>query len=187
MTMLISIDVALSGAENADYCAYVVYDGNNIVHIERHRGLRYDEIVSRAVGLRDWLGQALVVIDASGNGRAVWQALHDRIGDYAVGVQIVGSRQHATTLSPAGLVHISKMQALRDFASAIQTGKIKIAAGMPLAKELVQEAASLSTKASRTGRLIVSEPDKKYAHHDDLILAAAQAMPVMAALQRQAG
>ncbi len=190
MTMhLISIDPALS---NSDWCAFLVFNitGNDtaeIVHIERHRNLRYDEIVSRTLALRDWLGGCPCVVDASGNGRPIFQALQDKVGTHAIGIQITGSKNHATKLSLAGLFHISKMQAIKNFASAIRTGKIRIAAGMPLAKELVAEASSLSTKVSRAGRLIVSEPDRKMGvKHDDLVLAAAQAMPVLAQLE-QAG
>ena len=152
-----------------------------LVHLERHQGLRHAEIVQRVIALRSWLATPFgnnvatchLACDSSGAGRPIYDMLRAEIGSVVHGVKISGADQNPGQMSSDGIHSVSKLQSYMALDSAIQAGRLKIAEQMPLASTLMAEAAALSAQISSAGRVIIAAPDPSHSRFQDMIEASA--------------
>ena len=116
---------------------------------------------------------APIIFDASGIGRTVAKLLHDahlrrELGDYMPQpIIITGAAKMVRNQVP-----------LADLIAAVvapmQTGRLKLAAGLPDGEALLRELLTFHTKTTPTGNL--SYGSERQRDHDDLVMAVALAV-----------
>ncbi len=111
-----------------------------------------------------------LVVDATGVGRAVLELLKQR-GLKSVAITITGGDQ--VTHAPNGL-HVPKRELVGSLQVALQTGRLKIAASLPLQPVLVEELRNFRVKVNP---LTAHDSwNAREGAHDDIVLALACAL-----------
>ncbi len=140
-------------------------------HLERlPLGTPYPAVVERVGKVSAALpGSVAVVVDAGGPGRPVVDAMRVA-GLKPIPVSITsGKRERYEN----GMVYVPKRELVRGLVAAIETGRLKIAKGLPVAGALVSELQAFRVQLTAKGR------DTYAAHsgeHDDLVLAVTLAV-----------
>lgn len=145
-------------------------------HLERFRiGLPYPRQVERIVALRDAvakLGTPRLVVDQTGVGQAVVDMLRDA-GLRLTAVTITGG--DSLTRGSGGDVRVPKRDLISSLQVATQTGRLKVAAGSPLAAALEEEMLAFRISLNDRGHDSYGN-DGSESPHDDLVLALALAV-----------
>lgn len=172
--------VGLDLGQAADYTALCVIEvppeteEYHIRHLQRFRlGTPYPEIVEKVGTVVRQFEGATLAVDATGVGRPVVDLLN-QAGLDPVAITITGGD---TATNEGRSWKVPKRDLVSTLAVAFQTGKLKIAAGIPDAKTLVDELLAFKVKISTTGH--DSYESWREGVHDDLVLAVAMAMWVI--------
>ena len=116
-------------------------------------------------------GKTTLVMDVTGVGVPVYDLLHAR-GVRPVAVTITGGR----SISGIGSqLRVPKGTLIGTLAKLFETGRLKLAAGIPNAAELIEELLNMQVKIHRRTRQ-ESYGAKGSQKHDDLVLALALAV-----------
>jgi len=150
-------------------------DFHHVVHLQRwDLGTPYRKVVADVGALirRASLQEALIVLDATGIGKAVLNLFNDAYASNALGEHwprgyvITGGREITHELVPKREL-VAKLQTL------LQAGRLKIAAGLPLADVLKREMLQFRAKTLPTGGDTYEAARER--DHDDVVLAVAMA------------
>jgi hypothetical protein len=142
--------------------------GLHVRHLERFRGLPYPEVCDRLEGLLARLAAPHeLVVDATGVGAAVTDLLRERGLRFAA-VTITGGDR--TTRDGRGGYRVPKRDLVAGLQVLLQSGRLKIAAGLPDTETLRQELLAFRVKVSASGH--DSYEAWREEDHDDLVLAA---------------
>jgi len=114
--------------------------------------------------------QYLVVLDATGVGRPVYQLLRER-EILTVPVTITAGAEEVYT--PEGEYHVPKRILASNLLVLFQTGRLKFAEGLPGVDVLIEELKKFRAKISLAGQDIYEA--WREGDHDDLVLALALA------------
>jgi hypothetical protein len=177
--------VGLDLGQARDFSAVVANDahhgrGGDVHHSITflHRfplGTSYPDVVDGVASLMRQLPARrrtpALVCDATGVGRPVLDLVRAR-GLFPIGVSITAG--DAVTRSAADDWRIAKRVLVSGLQVALQTGRLQVAAALPLTQVLVRELSSFSAKISASGS--ASFEAWREADHDDLVLALAIAV-----------
>ncbi len=150
-------------------------DFHHVVHLQRwDLGTPYRQVVADVGSLirRAGLREALIVLDATGIGKAVVNLFHeahsrDQLGEFwPRGYVITGGREITGELVPKREL-VAKLQTL------LQAGRLKVAAGLQLADVLKREMLQFRAKTLATGGDTYEAARER--DHDDVVLAVALA------------
>lgn len=178
---MIDFTVGCDLGQAADYTALTVLERGTadvfqMRHIERPRlGTPYPAIVARVKELTETAplaGRCVVVVDATGVGAPVVDLLR-MAGLRLVPVTITGGDQ--ATRDGAGGWRVPKRDLVFALLTALQTGRLLIADGLPLAPVLVNELLSFKVKID-PATAHDSYAAWREGAHDDLVLSAALAI-----------
>lgn len=169
--------VGLDLGQSQDYTALVVLERvgaeHHLRHIERFKlGTSYPDIVKRVKDLmsEETLKEAPLVIDQTGVGRPVFDMLYDTEIS-CVGITITGGD---TINRDGNNFRIPKRDLVSTLQVLFQSGRLKVAEGLPEASLLVQELLNFKVKIN-----VKTAHDSYEAWregvHDDLVLATALA------------
>ena len=146
----------------------------HVVHAQRWRGTAYPVLVDTLTDLLrrpPLAGQTDLVVDATGVGRPVLDLL-----DAAKRSGALDTWARPVTIT-AGLVEgagtVPKYALVQAVEVALQTGRLRIADGLPLAPVLREELLNFQAKVSPTGH---ARFEAAGAGHDDLVVALALAV-----------
>jgi hypothetical protein len=113
-----------------------------------------------------------LAVDATGVGKPVVEMI-DR-PDLAVElIQVLITCGHAFTRPAYDLWHLAKVQLVGTVQAALSSGRLKVAAELPLAATLVQEMKDFKARVTPAGHEVF---EGRVGRHDDLLLAVAVAM-----------
>jgi hypothetical protein len=112
-----------------------------------------------------------LVLDQTAVGRAVAKLF--RFGDIVSTRQVLISAGHAVCLDEDGCTHVPKKELVSVLQALLQTQRLRIAAGLPLAETLSRE--MVSFRASVKVASGADEVSWREREHDDLVLAVALA------------
>ena len=195
-TYVLAVDIGQSN----DYTAAVVLDSytvntsespwpsdrqlerrHDLVHAERFRDLsypaqierireRYDELKRIANEQRDAVVR--VVVDATGVGKPILDALREGGIQHALGVIITGGD---ATSSGDGVTRVPKRVLASSLQVALQAKRLQIAPELRLAETLLSEFRAFKVKISLAGHARFGNDVGAWreAEHDDLVLATA--------------
>lgn len=139
-------------------------------HIERVRGERYTRIVERLAeilhGLPN-LTESQLILDYGGVGRAVFDLAEQR-GLWPVAVTVTGGDRINGAWPD---LRVPKREVVASAQIALQTGRLRIAAGLEHASTLVKELLAFRVKISAGGH---DSYEGRDGEHDDLVMATAQ-------------
>lgn len=112
-----------------------------------------------------------LVVDQTAVGRAVAKLF--RLGDTISTRQVLISAGHSVSLDEEGCTHVPKKELVSVLQVLLQTQRLRIAAGLPLAEALSREMAAFRASVRVAG----GEEDVSWREreHDDLVLAVALA------------
>jgi hypothetical protein len=111
-----------------------------------------------------------LIVDATGVGEGVIELLSQRGLRYRAVQITAGMRSSAV----AGRYRVPKRELVGRLVGPFESGRLKIAAGMPLAEELKKELFNFDAKINPTTAHVSFEAWRE-SDHDDLVLAAALA------------
>lgn len=149
-----------------------------VTHLERIAlGTSYVVIASRIEQLARQLHflDVTTVLDAGGPGRAVIDDLRARGLPRVVAVQATGGTAATRTkLGRNGMSdwNVAKSVLLKNLSSLVYSSRLRIAAGLSEAEQLVRELADLETRVSAAGRETFDVASGAE-HHADLVSAVA--------------
>lgn len=112
-----------------------------------------------------------LVVDQTAVGRAVAQLF--RRGDTVSTRQVLISAGHTVSLDENGCTHVPKKELVSVLQVLLQTQRLRIAAGLPLAEALTVEMAAFRASVTVAGG--AEESSCRERQHDDLVLAVALA------------
>jgi len=173
-------------AQSSDYSALVIanhlqqddgekesplIDVYHVQHVQRWRGVPYPALVHEVCSILatpPLRGRIGLTIDATGVGRAVmdlfWKAHQDgNLDPPAWGLTITAGQEAA-----AG--HVPKKDLVAKLVVLFEQGRLKIAADVPLAKELQAELQEFRSRINASAHVSFDAPVGK---HDDLVIALA--------------
>lgn len=172
--------VGLDLGQAADYTAIVIAEklaeGYHIRHVKREPlGTSYPAVVEHVKTLLEteplcWPGTYLVV-DATGVGAAVVDMFR-LAGLRPICVSITGGGKET---QEGNTFHVPKRNLVGALQVLLQGGRLKIAEGIPEARDLIQELLAFRVKISDTAHDSYGN-DWRENPHDDLVLAAAMAI-----------
>lgn len=184
------LTVGLDLGQTADYSGLVIAERldlaasepgerlgerRDVVHAQRWPlGTPYPRIVEDVSALMEapTLRGAPLVIDATGVGRGVVDLFRDlhrdgRLERWPIPVTITAGEQ-------ANGLHVPKQDLVSKVQALLQSGRLLIAAAMPLREQLERELVGFTAKTSAAGRTTYEALTEKV--HDDLVLALALAL-----------
>lgn len=140
----------------------------HVRHLQRFRGVPYPEVCDRLESLLSRLTRPCeMAVDATGVGLAVVDLLRSR-GLVFRAVTITGGDKE----TGEGRIHrVPKRDLVAGLQVLLQSGRLKIAAGLPDAETLRSELVNFRVKISASGHDSYEAWREK--DHDDLVLAAA--------------
>ncbi len=148
--------------------------GYRLRHLERlNLNTAYPVVAQRAqllVAMTAHHGHTRLVMDLTGVGAPVFDLLQ-AAGVRPVAITITGGRSVSGTLEH---LHVPKRVLIGTLAALFAAGRLKIAAGIPHAAELIKELQNFQVKINRRTRQ-ESYGAKGARKHDDLVLALALA------------
>ena len=158
-----------------DYTALAVVERHgeedHLRHLERlPLGTDYPSVVAHVIDLRRQLPGCLLAVDATGVGRPVIDMLRGS-GEQVMGVSITGGKTVAQGAD--GLVRVPKAQLVQAVAGGLETGRLKVAQGLPLVDVLIRELRAFRASISAAGR---TKFEGGKGEHDDVVLAVALAL-----------
>ena len=130
-------------------------------------GTPYPKVVERIGNLIDKLPGAVLVVDATGVGRAVLDQMHEA-GLAPVAVTITGGR---FTSFDGNHWRVPKQALLRPLVAAMDAGWLKVAKGLPDAEALQVELQAFQRRITECGH----DAFQGVGEHDDLVIAVALA------------
>ena len=143
--------------------------GLRLRYIERlPLGLSYPKVVERIERLGQDLPGAVLVLDATGVGRPVFDHLA-KDGHAPIGVVITSGR---AVRQDGGLWRVPKVELLRPLVTSLEAGRLKVAKAIPDAAALVRELQAFTVTFSKQGHAGFAGRGA----HDDLVIATALAV-----------
>jgi len=141
------------------------------VHLERHRGMHYPDIVTRTM---DLLGtpevgeRPILVLDQTGVGSPVYDMFRDKnVSNYTiVGVTSTGG-QTWSVVGPRQM-NVSKVLMVSAMQVAFQSGRLKISPKLPLAEVVKKELISYRVKITLSANEQYMARDSD---HDDCVIS----------------
>jgi hypothetical protein len=177
--------LGLDLGQSLDYSALVLDElvepepGADLVHHIRHLhrwplGTSYVQIVAEVEGLvvTPPLAGPLLAVDKTGVGQAVVEMFAD-VRESAQLWPILITSGHSVTFAPDGY-HVAKIQLVSVLQACLSSGRLKIAAELPLADVLRRELLSFRVKITAAGN--ESFESWREESHDDLVLGLALAV-----------
>lgn len=169
---------ALTIVERLDVAAHTgarPSERRDVVHAQRWvLGTPYPTIVASVVELlaHPALNDAPLIVDATGVGRGITDLFRAAYKDghlsrWPVALTITAGEQ-------ANGLHVPKQDLVSRIQALLQTGRLHIAAGMPMRDQLERELAGFTAKTSASGRTIFEALTERV--HDDLVMALALAL-----------
>lgn len=170
--------IGLDLGQKRDYTAIAIVerDGERLAlrHLERLKlGTAYGHVVDRVQELMRITmlhGSVILVMDATGVGLPVFDELRSR-GFNPVGVTITGGRSVSVT---GGIVKVPKRVLVVTLVTLVESGRLKIATGLPNAPELIDELLGFKIRINRRTRRETYQAGRGTAH-DDIVVAVALA------------
>lgn len=152
-----------------------IMERRDVVHAQRWTlGTPYPRIVEDVCALlaEPALAEAPLIVDATGVGRGVTDLFRDAHRDghfsrYPIPVTITAGEQ-------ANGLHVPKQDLVSRIQALLQSGRLLIAAEMPLREQLERELVGFSAKTSASGRTTYEALTERI--HDDLVMALALAV-----------
>ena len=140
----------------------------NLRHLERRPlGETYPAVVAHCRALvRALPGDVALVVDATGVGRAVLDQMRDA-GLEPVAVTITSGKK--ARRDAAGMWRVPKRELLRPLVVAVESGRLKIAAGLPYADALTSELKAFRRAFTTAGNEVMGGVGE----HDDLVIGVA--------------
>lgn len=188
--------VGLDLAQIVDYTALAVIEWTReeargkrayaIRHLERFRGVHYDEIARRVAGVVEAPeiqahGRPYLALDATGVGRPVLDLLRAaRIKAHLLPILIHGGQAvtwpNPETYRERPEIGVPKRDLVAAVQVLLQTSRLKLAAGVQLAETLAAELRNFRVRISLAGsQTFGAGPSAEWREgaHDDLVLAVA--------------
>ncbi len=170
--------IGLDLGQKRDFTALAIVEreGERLVlrHLERLKlGTAYTEVTDRVrelVGRTMIHGSVTLVMDATGVGLPVFDELRSR-GFNPVGVTITGGRLVSVT---GGIVKVPKRVLVVTLVTLVESGRLKIATGLPNAPELIDELLGFKVRINQRTRRETYLAGRG-AVHDDIVVAVALA------------
>ncbi len=136
-------------------------------HIHRRRGIPYPAVADDLYAMSTWpaLRRSTFVVDGTGVGRAVVDALRQRVS--RIHSVVITGGQEATSPSPHES-HTPKVDLIGAVSLLMQQGRLAIDESLPDAGALRQELAGFGYSISESGRMTMAATG---GGHDDLVLA----------------
>ena len=177
MSHLVGLDIG----QRDDWTALAVIEEDaertlTLVALERVRHKPYPDVAQLVADTMASLPGAALLVDASGVGRPITDQL------VALGVRHIRVTIHggnAVTVLDDGTLSTPKRDLIAALVVAFESGRLKIAAGLPHAETLEREAAAFTMKLSASGH---DSYNAREGEHDDLLLAVS--LPVWHAGRR---
>ena len=207
---IISTDPATSVAGDYSAIAVLSHTGEHasdtglpvieVSHVERAQQVHHKQIIDRIHEIRRWLrddkytAPPVIVINSNGIGRALVERARETTGGAVlIGFIATGSADgRSDRFDQATMTfYASKIGHLAALDAASQAQRIVIPKDLKHGPTLISEAQSLRTKMSRSGRILVDEPDSRISQFDDILntvsmgVAVANVIWTQAALARQ--
>ena len=148
-------------------------EGYELPFLSRTRNRPFPYIVQAVAGVMNSPALdhgAQLILDASGLGRPVLD-LFTQTGIVPVPITITGASRATGTLRAA---RVPRHELINGLLVSLQRGRLKIAADLPLAAELLDELASLRLSFTASGHAQI-EPMRANSH-DDLVISLAMAL-----------
>ncbi len=140
----------------------------HVRHLERiPLGTPYPKVVERIADLVNKLPGAVLVVDATGVGRAVLDQMHEA-GLEPVPVTITGGR---FTSYDGSRWRVPKKALLRPLVASTEEGRLKVAKSLPEADALQVELQAFQRRITERGH----DAFQGVGEHDDLVIAVALA------------
>jgi hypothetical protein len=166
---IVGIDLGQAHDPTAIAVAEPVADDIHLRHLERRPlGEPYPAVVAHVRALVRALPGAELVVDATGVGRAVLDQMRDA-GLEPVAVTITSGKK--ARRDGSGGWRVPKVELLRPLVSAVEAGRLKVAAGLPDAEALARELGAFERAFTAAGHATFDGVGE----HDDLVIAAALA------------
>jgi hypothetical protein len=134
--------------------------------------VQVDRIVELIADLRE-MGEVRVLVDATGVGRPVVDALRPHIGKLTA-VTITGG--NSVSAKKKGEICIPKRDLVSAVKLALQAGSLRIGRDLPEAEILVRELLAFEAKITTTSHDQYEAASWREGEHDDLVLALAMAV-----------
>ena len=156
-----------------------------ISHLERAQKVKQSEIIVRLREIVRWLEDEkhipppVVLIDANGIGRGVHElAVTSFPENVVLAFVATGSQDGLSDRFDQALmtIYASKLQHLSGLNAAAEAGRLIIPANLKHGGTLQSEARSLSTKISKSGRILVDEPNSQISQFDDILNSVSMAV-----------
>ena len=131
----------------------------------------YPEIIERTKQILNnpqLAGDCFLVVDATGVGLPVLQMMREQ-GLAPIGIVITGGNNVSSTSNG---FNVPKRDIVISLQTALQSGRLKIAKDIPLAKELINEAKNFKVKITKSGNDTYEAWRESI--HDDIIMSVAQ-------------
>jgi hypothetical protein len=170
--------IGLDLGQKRDYTAVAIVERDsislNLRHLERLKlNTSYTVVVDRVQELMRMTvayGPVTLIVDATGVGLAVFDELRSR-GLKPVGVTITSGR----SVSEAdGLVRVPKRDLVVTLVTLVETGRLKIATGLPNSADLIDELLGFKRRINQRTRRETYQAGTGAAH-DDIVVAVALA------------
>ncbi len=173
--------LSFTGEWHADSAQPIV----EVSHLERGQGQHHKIIIDRIKELARWLETEkytmppAIIIDANGIGRPIVERAREGFdSNLLLGFIATGSEdgrsdrfdQSTMTIYASKLGHLSNLDA------AAQAERLIIPANLKHGPTLEAEARSLRTKLSKSGRILVDEPDSQISQFDDILNSVSMAV-----------
>jgi hypothetical protein len=140
-------------------------------HLERlPLGMDYPKVVEHVVARRRAVPGSRLVVDATGVGRPIIDLLR-AAGEAVDGVSITGGARVAKDAT--GLYRVPKAVLVRSLSTALETGSLRIAKGLPFIDVLLRELQAFRVTIGKAGR---TKFEGGKGEHDDVVLAVALAV-----------
>lgn len=164
---VVGVDLGQAQDPTAIAVAQPVADDIHLRHLERRPlGEPYPAVVAHTRALVRALPGAELVVDATGVGRAVLDQMR-QAGLEPVAVTITSGKK--ARRDGAGGWRVPKVKLLRPLVSAVEGGRLKVAAGLPDAEALVRELGAFQRAFTEAGHATFDGVGE----HDDLVSAVA--------------
>ncbi len=156
-----------------------------VSHLERAQKVRQADIIGRLREIVCWLEAEIhtpppvILVDCNGVGRGVFESAQAAFKEnVVVGFTATGSQDGLSDRFDQSLMqfYASKLQHLSGLNAAAEAGRLIIPANLAHGPSLEAEARSLSTKISKSGRILIDEPNSTFSEFDDIVNSVSMAV-----------
>jgi len=166
----VGVDLGQTNDHTAVAVVQVVGTKSHLRHLEQlPLGTSYPAIVERIGRMVATLPGARLVVDGTGVGRPVVDALR-AAGLSLIPISITGGNR--AVRGSDGFWRVPKTELVRTVATALETGSLLVARGLPAGEAFLREMKAFGVVIGASGRIRFEGRGE----HDDLVLAVALAL-----------